>query len=137
MKGVLPRATPTIAGDILEGMRMRKTPEEIALCQLAIDYNDRMLQFARDLIAERGLGLYDSAVRRATEEYAEELIFAELALTGRAHSGVGLTLGCDVIRAGAATAYPHPNQYFHKRIERGDAIQLSSVFSIGGYGGEG
>lgn len=137
MKTALPKVTPVVAGDIVDDMQRRKTPEELTLIQVAIDYNDRMLQFARDLIADRGLGMYDSAVRRAVEEYAEGLIFSELKLTGKAHSGVGLILGCDVIRAGAATAYPHPNQYFHKRIARGDAIQISSIFALGGYGGEG
>jgi Xaa-Pro dipeptidase len=35
-----------------------------------------------------------------------------------------------------ATAYPHPNQFFHKRIEKGDALQISGVVRVGGYGGE-
>ena len=137
MRAALPRAAFVPAGDLVEQMQRRKTPEELALIQVAIDYNDRMLQFARGVIAERGLGLYDSAVRRLTEERGEELLFSELQLTGRPHVGVGIMVGCDVVRAGAATAYPHPNQYFRKRIARGDAIQISSVFRVGGYGGEG
>ncbi|MFQ5664147.1 MAG: M24 family metallopeptidase, partial [Terriglobia bacterium] len=42
--------------------------------------------------------------------------------------------GC---RTGPATAYPHPNQFFFKRIEKGDAIQIAALIRIGGYGGEG
>jgi Xaa-Pro dipeptidase len=137
MTSVLPKAVFVAAGDILLDMRMRKTPEEIALTQVAIDYHDKTLAFARNLIAEKGLGMYDSAVRRATEEYAEGLVFADYRTTGTAHNAVGFNLGISQVRAGIATAYPHPNQYFHKRIERGDAIQIASVMRVGGYGGEG
>ena len=66
MTSVLPKAEFVVAGDILLGMRIRKTPEEIALTQVAIDYHDKTLAFARNLIAGKGLGMYDSAVRRAT-----------------------------------------------------------------------
>jgi Xaa-Pro aminopeptidase len=134
---VLPKAEFVTAGDILLDMRMRKTPEEITLTQVAIDYHDKTLEFARNLIAEKGLGMYDSAVRRATQEYAEGLVFADYQVTGRAHNAVGFSLGISQVRAGIGTAYPHPNQYFHKKIERGDAIQIASVMRVGGYGGEG
>lgn len=137
MSAVLPKARFETAGDILLNMRMRKTPEEVALTQVAIDYHDKTLEFARNLIAEKGIGMYDSAVRRATQEYAEELVFADYEVTGRAHNAVGFALGISQVRAGVATAYPHPNQYFRKKIARGDAVQISSVMHVGGYGGEG
>jgi Xaa-Pro aminopeptidase len=136
MKAVLPKAEFVAAGDILLRMRIRKTPEEIALTQVAIDFHDRTLRFARDLIAEKGVGMYDAQIRRASQEYAEELVFAEYEATGRAHTAVGFTLGLSC-RAGVATAYPHPNQYFRKRLAPGDAVQISGVMRIGGYGGEG
>lgn len=136
MGDALPKATFVPVGDLLLQMRIRKTPEEIALTQVAIDYHDQVLQFARNLIADKGLGMYDSQVRRATQEYAEELVFKDYEATGRAHNAVGLTLGLSC-RAGIATAYPHPNQYFRKRIARGDAVQISGVMRVGGYGGEG
>jgi Xaa-Pro aminopeptidase len=137
LRAALPKAIAVDAGDILLQMRMRKTPEEIALTQVAIDYHDQMLRFARDLIAEKGVGMYDSQVRRASEEYGEGLVFSELKLNARAHVGVGCSVGISQVRAGVATAYPHPNQYFRKRIEKGDAVQIASVVKVGGYGGEG
>lgn len=137
MTGVLPKAQFVAAGDIVLDMRMRKTPEEIALTQAAIDYHDKTLVWTRNLIAEKGIGLYDSAVRRASQEYNEELVAGDFEFTGRAHTAVGFSLGLGQVRAGVATAYPHPNQYFRKKIARGDAIQISSVVKIGGYGGEG
>lgn len=136
MSGVLPKAQFVPAGDLLLQMRMRKTPEEVALTQVAIDFHDKTMEFARGLIAERGVGMYDAAVRRATQEFAEDLVFKEYDATGRAHNAVGFTLGLNC-RAGVATAYPHPNQYFHKKIARGDAVQVSGVMRVGGYGGEG
>ncbi len=136
MQVVLPRAQFVPAGDILLDMRIRKTPEEIALTQVAIDFHDQTLEFARNLIAERGVGLYDAQVRRATQEFAEDLVFREYEATGRAHNAVGFSLGLSC-RAGVATAYPHPNQYFRKQIARGDAVQVAGVMRVGGYGGEG
>jgi Xaa-Pro dipeptidase len=133
---VLPEMEPVAAGDLLLDMRIRKTPEEIALVQVAIDYHDKTLQYARDLIAEKGLALLDSDVRRASQKYAEDLVFSEYEATGRSHEAVGFNLGLGC-RAGVATAYPHPNQYFHKRIARGDAVQIAGITRIGGYGGEG
>ena len=71
MTSVLPKAVFVPAGDILLEMRMRKTLEEIALTQVAIDYHDKTLAFARNLIAEKGVGMYrlgrsprDRGVRR-------------------------------------------------------------------------
>ncbi len=136
MTGVVPKAQFVAAGDILLNMRMRKTPEEIALTQVALDYHDKTIEFARNLLAEKGVGMTDAAVRRATQEFAEELVFKDYQATGRAHNAVGFTLGLSC-RAGVATAYPHPNQYFYKTIARGDAVQVAGVMRVGGYGGEG
>jgi Xaa-Pro dipeptidase len=134
--GVLPRAQFVGAGGIPLRMRMVKTPEEIALTQVAIDYHDKALQFARDLIASRAPGIGDWEVRRQTGAYVEDLVFTELTVDGRPNNGVGIRLGLGC-RAGRATAYTHPNMYFRKVIERGDAVQISGGQRIGGYGGEG
>ena len=32
---------------------------------------------------------------------------------GRPHSAVGIEVTSHYVRAGVATAYPHPNQFFH------------------------
>ncbi|MFQ5778555.1 MAG: M24 family metallopeptidase [Terriglobia bacterium] len=118
--------------------RQVKTPEEVALTQKAIDLHDAMLEFARGYILEHGTSATDYDVRIATGEFGTRKLMAALgpALDGRPHTGVGLQLGFRC-RTGQATAYPHPNQFFFKRIEKGDAIQISSLIRIGGYGGEG
>ncbi|MFQ5694551.1 MAG: M24 family metallopeptidase [Terriglobia bacterium] len=119
-------------------MRIVKTQEEVALTQKAIDLHDAMLTFARTYILEHGTDATDYDVRIATSEFGTRKLMAALgpALDGRPHTGVGLQLGFGC-RTGPATAYPHPNQFFFKRIERGDAIQIASLIRIGGYGGEG
>ena len=34
------------------------------------------------------------------------------------------------------TAYPHPNQFHHHRVQKGDSLQVAGVVKIGGCGGE-
>jgi Xaa-Pro aminopeptidase len=126
-----------ISRDLL-GMREVKTPEELALMQKAIDLHDAMMAFAREYILTNGTKITDYDVRRATEEFGTRTLMAAMGneVNGRAHSavGIGLGFGC---RAGVATAYPHPNQFFFARIARGQAVQISALIRIGGYGGEG
>jgi Xaa-Pro aminopeptidase len=40
------------------------------------------------------------------------------------------------VRAGVASAYPHPNQFFHSKIERGQTVYVNTDIKIGGLGGE-
>ncbi len=119
-------------------MRQLKTPEEIELTQKALDLHDAMLEFARNYILEHGTDATDFDVRNATSEFGTRKLMEALGpeLDGRPHTGVGLALGFGC-RAGVSTAYPHPNQFFFKRVERGDAIQMAALIRIGGYGGEG
>jgi Xaa-Pro aminopeptidase len=123
--------------EILE-MRQVKTAEEIELIRKAIALHDVMLEFARGYILEHGTAASDYEVGVATSEFGTRKLMEVLgpALDGRPHTGVGLDLGFGC-RTGVATAYPHPNQFFFKRIERGDAIQIAALIRIGGYGGEG
>ncbi|MGQ9800518.1 MAG: M24 family metallopeptidase [Candidatus Saccharicenans sp.] len=134
-KNVLPRATFHDISDICLKMRMVKTPEEIALTQRAMNYFSQIQAFARDYILEHGTDATDFEVAQAAREYGVELIMKDIKRDGRPHSAVGIsvTISC---RTGEATAYPHPNQLFHKKIERGDALQVSGGVRIGGYGGE-
>ncbi len=124
------------AGDLLMKMRQVKTPEEIELTQKAIDLHDAMLEFGRSYILMHGAGTTDFEVRHATEAWATETLLPVMKLDGRPHTGVGISLSI-TCRAGVSTAYPHPNQFFYAPINKGDAVQLSTVIRIGGYGGEG
>ncbi len=137
-KDTLPEATLTDVSKDLLGMRMVKTPEELELMQKAIDLHDAMLAFARNFILENGTKVTDFDVRKATEEFGTRTLMAAMGneVDGRAHKAVGIGLGFSC-RAGVSTAYPHPNQFFYSRIARGQAVQISSVIHIGGYGGEG
>ena len=130
-------ATFRHAGDIPMGMRVVKTPEEVALTQRAIDYHDQILEFCRRYVLQHGTDASDFDVRHAAEAFGTELVLKDIKRDGRPHTAVGVnvSVGC---RTGVGTAYPHPNQFFHARIRRGDAIQFSGVMvRIGGYGGEG
>lgn len=136
MKEALPEAKFEPIGEVMLKMRQVKTKEEIELTQKAIDLHDRMLEFARNYIIERGTDATDWEVARRTEEFGTGELMKSLSLDGRPHKGVGISLRFSC-RTGIATAYPHPNQFFYSKIKRGDAIQIAAVIQIGGYGGEG
>jgi len=134
---VLPRAQFRPAPQLVLGMRIIKTPEEIALTQRAIDYHDRVLEFCRDYVLRHGTDATDFDVRHEAERFATELVLGDIPHTGLPHSAVGVSIGVGC-RTGAGTAYPHPNQFFMTRVQRGHAIQFSGVMvRVGGYGGEG
>ncbi|MGH9794319.1 MAG: M24 family metallopeptidase [Candidatus Acidiferrales bacterium] len=137
-KDALPEASLKDLSKDLLAMRQVKTAEEIALIQKAIDLHDAMLQFARGFIAEHGTSITDFDVRQATEEFGVRTLMAAMGeeVDGRAHKAVGIDPDFNC-RAGVATAYPHPNQFFYNRLAKGQAVQISSVIRIGGYGGEG
>jgi Xaa-Pro aminopeptidase len=133
----LPAARFTPAPQITLGMRMIKTPEEVALTQRAIDYHDRMLTFCRDLVQRRGASVTDFEVGHEAVRFGTELVLADIPHDGRPFSAAGVSISCGC-RTGVGTAYPHPNQFFMTRVQRGHAIQFSGVMvRIGGYGGEG
>jgi Xaa-Pro aminopeptidase len=134
----LPEASLNDVSGVLLGMRMIKTPEELELIQKAIDLHDAMLAFARKFILKNGTKVTDFDVRKATEEFGVRTLMAAMGkeIDGHAHKGVGIGLSF-TCRAGAATAYPHPNQFFFTRLAPGQAVQISAVIRIGGYGGEG
>ena len=132
---VLPGTTLRKAGDLCDRLRMIKTPEEIALTQRAMDYFSRIHAFARDYILEHGTDRTDFDVQTATTQYGVDLIMKDIKRDGKPHTAVGIEVGIGV-RTGVGTAYPHPNQFHHGRIKKGDALQVAGGVKIGGYGGE-
>jgi Xaa-Pro dipeptidase len=132
---VLPKAKFIDISDICLKMRMVKTKEEIALVQRAMDYFSKIHAFARDFILEKGTDATDFDVQQAAANYGTNLIMKDIKRDGKPHTAVGISVGISC-RTGAATAYPHPNQFFHKKIERGDSLQVAGFVRIGGYGGE-
>ncbi len=136
MQETLPEAKFSAHPDLILGMREIKTPEEIELTQKSIDLHDAMHQFARNFILQHGTSVTDYDVSHAAERFGAETLFKVLKVDGRPHTGVGVRIGISC-RTGVATAYPHPNQFFYSRIQKGDAIQVSGGNRVGGYGGEG
>jgi len=132
---ILPKTTLRKAGDLCERLRMVKTPEEIALTQRAMDYFSRIHAFARDYILQHGTDKTDFDVQMATTQYGTDLILKDIRRDGKPHTAVGIEVGI-FVRTGIGTAYPHPNQFHHSRIKKGDALQVSGDVKIGGYGGE-
>ncbi|MFQ6084307.1 MAG: M24 family metallopeptidase [Candidatus Aminicenantia bacterium] len=135
IKNILPQAKFKNISQICLKMRMVKTKEEIALTQRAMNYFSKIHAFARDYILEHGTDATDFEVAQAATKYGINLIMKDIKHDGKPHSGVGISvrIGC---RTGIATAYPHPNQFFYKKIEKGDALQVAGGVRIGGYGGE-
>jgi len=114
---------------------MVKTPEEIALAQRAMNYFSRMHVFARDYILKHGTDATDFEVQCETTRFGVDLILSDIVRDGKPHNAVGIQVDLGV-RTGAGTAYPHPNQFHHNRIRKGDALQVAGVVTVGGYGGE-
>ena len=117
------------------GMRMRKTPEELALCRRAYNYFNQIHSFARDLLLERGTDLTDFDIGSAATKYGTDLVMADIKQDGAPHKAVGISVevGC---RTGKGTGYPHPNQFHHSKVRKGDALQIAGAIRIGGCGGE-
>ncbi|HYV85261.1 MAG TPA: M24 family metallopeptidase [Patescibacteria group bacterium] len=132
---ILPGTALRKAGEICERMRMRKTPEEIALTQRAMDSFSRVHAFARDYVLARGTDATDHEVQCETQRYAADLVMNDVRRDGKPHTAVGVQFDIEV-RTGIGTAYPHPNQFHHNRIRKGDALQIAGVLTIGGCGGE-
>ncbi len=131
----LPDAEFETVSDICVGMRRVKTPEELALSQRAYDYFGRIHAWTRDYILEHGTDLTDFQIASAATEYGTNLIMEEIARDGHPHTAVGIRVGIGC-RVGPGTAYPHPNQFHHNPVERGESLQVSGVVKIGGCGGE-
>lgn len=118
-----------------ERMRMVKTPEELALWRRAYRVFDETHAFARDLLLEKGTDLTDFELGHAAEEFGLNRLMQGIKRDGAPHTAVGIQLGVTA-RVGRSTAYPHPNQFHHNRIRRGQALQIAGGVRIGGCGGE-
>ncbi len=134
---VLPKASFRNISGLCLRMRVIKTPEEIALTQRAFRYFDRIHAFARDYILERGTDATDFEIGQALQTYGVQLIMKDVRCDGRPHNAVGIEVTNQYVRAGVATAYPHPNQFFYTRIKKGEPVYVNTDIKLGGYGGEG
>ncbi len=134
---VLPNARHVNITDACLQMQIIKTPEEIALTQRAYRYFDRVHAFARDYILEHGTNTTDFQVGQALSAYGINLMMRDVQRDGRPHSAVGMEVTGHYVRAGVATAYPHPNQFFHAPLRRGEPVYVNCDILLGGYGGEG
>ena len=117
-------------------MQQIKTPEEIALLQRAYRYFDRVHAFARDYILERGTDLTDFELGQALQAFGIGLLMNDVVKDGRPHSAVGIEVTSNYVRAGVASAYPHPNQFFYQKLERGQTMYVNCDIKLGGMGGE-
>jgi Xaa-Pro aminopeptidase len=133
---VLPGSRFVDVGGVCQSMQTVKTPEELALLQRAYRYFDRIHAFARDYILERGTDLTDFELGQALQAYGIALLMNDVERDGRPHSGVGIEVTSHYVRAGIASAYPHPNQFFHSKIERGQTVYVNTDIKLGGLGGE-
>jgi len=137
LAALLPRATLVPIGDLCLELEVVKTPEEIALTQRAYRYFDRIHAFSRDYILERGTDATDFELGQALQAYGINLLMEDVRHDGRPHSAVGIEVTSSYVRTGVATASPHPNQFFHARIERGAPVYVNTDIRLGGMGGEG
>lgn len=134
---VLPSAKAIDVSDECLALQVIKTPEEIALTQRAYRYFDRVHAFARDYILEHGTTTTDYQIGQALASYGINLMMRDVKRDGKPHSAVGMEVTGNYVRTGVATAYPHPNQFFHARVRRGQPLYVNCDILLGGYGGEG
>ena len=134
---ILPQARQVDISDLCLAMRMIRTPEEIALIQRAYRYFDKIHAFARDYILEHGTNATDYQVGQALSSYGINLMMRDVHRDGKPHSAVGIEVTGNYVRAGVATAYPHPNQFFHTKLQRGQPVYVNCDILLGGFGGEG
>jgi Xaa-Pro dipeptidase len=116
-------------------MRVHKTQEELALMRRAYNYFNQMHAYGRDLLLQHGTDLTDYDIASAATKYGTDLVMADIKRDGKPHTAVGIEIvvGC---RVGPSTAYPHPNQFPHNKVARGQAIQIEGLLNIAGCGGE-
>ena len=125
----------TSAEETCMGMRMRKTPEEIALTRRAYEYFNQAHAFARDMLLQHGTDLTDYEIGNAATKYGTDLLMADIKHDGAPHTAVGISIGV-ACRTGRSTASPHPNQFLYNKVARGQALQIEGGVHIGGCGGE-
>jgi Xaa-Pro aminopeptidase len=134
-KVFLKETTFSSIADQCEKMRMVKTPEELALWRRAYRVFDETHAFARDLLLAKGTDLTDFELGSAAQEFGTNLLMKGIKRDGAPHNAVGIELGVGV-RVGRGTGYPHPNQFHHNKIQKGQALQIAGGVGIGGCGGE-
>ena len=133
---VLPDFQWIDVSDVALGMRIVKTPEELALCRRAYTYFDRAHAFARDYLLTHGTGVTDYEIGAATTLWINDQLLSDLDLAnGASNHGVQSSVDIEV-RVGPLTAAPHPNQPIYNRVGRNMAFQIEGGCSIGGQGGE-
>ncbi len=132
----LPRSKVVEIGDLCLEMQIRKTKEEIALTQRAYRYFDRIHAFARDYILERGISATDFEVGQALQAYGIGLLMKDVRYDGKPNTAVGIEVTSHYVRTGVATAYPHPNQFFYAKIQKGNPVYVNTDIRLGGMGGE-
>lgn len=135
MAAAMPGAHFVDLWDLLIRHRIIKDDMETALTQRAMDYWSEIHAFARNYIIEKGPGVRDWEVASAAVRWGMHRIMSDQKPSGYPHqaTGIEVRVGC---RAGRVTAYPHPNQLSWSPIQPGDAVQISGVVRVGGYGGE-
>jgi Xaa-Pro aminopeptidase len=77
----------------------------------------------------------DFEIAQETMTYGAGLILADVKRDGKPHTAVGVSVDIGV-RTGVGTGFPHPNQFHHNKVKKGDALQVAGVVQVGGYGGE-
>ena len=135
-RNVLPQARFVDISPACLEMQIIKTPEEMALTQRAYRYFDKIHAFARDYILERGTDATDFELGQALQAYGIGLLMNDVQRDGRPNTAVGVEVTSHYVRAGVATAYPHPNQFFYNKIERGQSVYVNTDIQLGGMGGE-
>ncbi len=128
----LPEATFVHAPDVVLGLRLRKTPEEIDYLIGSATWGRRVLNMLLGAIQpgrleiEVGMHVSTEATRLLLEEIGPDYLHVLAYGYGPAFA---------VFTSGAATAFPHPLP-LNRRVNRGDGIICGVGATLGGYNSE-
>jgi len=100
---VLPAVTLLDAPGIPFSLRLVKTPEELQLARVAASYGDKIMEYAIELVRQKGPELLDADATRMTAAYGEELMPGALDLDGRPHRGADCGVPFLKLRTGRTT----------------------------------
>jgi Xaa-Pro aminopeptidase len=128
----LPEATFVHAPDVLLGLRLRKSPEEINFLKESAAWGRRVLHMLLGAIQPGRLEI-EVGMHVSTE--ATQLFLEEIGPDYLHVLAYGYGPAFAVFTSGAATAFPHPLP-LNRRVHRGDTIICGVGATLGGYNSE-
>jgi len=125
----LPKAQFISSGDIIDDMRIVKTPEEIAMIEEAAKWCNLAHSFLHDIV-EPGVSELEASLRASYE--ATSVMLKTLGPEYDTFDPGSITPARVMFHAGRRTAYPHAYNW-NRTVRAGDVLATNANARIGGY----